>query len=638
MSTGTGIIGYLLDSLGTDNEVQDIIDTKITGPTGTGFGAIQTGPDGQIYLAINNNQTVGSLTLGGDRDQIALNASAININPDNAGRLSRLGLPNFVLNAGVPTQIPGLLVEDACLGQGTPLVASGSSNIDQYEWEVFDPPGIDRAGGPAASDSINITYDTTGVFDISVRIFNRCATTRQGTGPQQGETLNPLPSPFSIDTTLFDEVEVNPIPELPMVPDDTSLCNGPILLVAFSDSTRTDLSYNWSTGDTTRTITVTEPAVIDISITNLEGCSSDTLQTFIADGRPQIDLGPDQAVCQFDNFPDLDAQNTQVFYQWTIDSLEANETRFQPVNTDSVGVFTYAIQVIEPRNECAGSDTIQITIRETPDVITDFTPPSDCGVSDASVAFDINSQGSFLYSFINPDTSLVDNIDGPASGPTIGDLGIGTYNLSVENLVTGCTFRESLFVENDVPFDLTASNLPDCNTDVSLQLTLTGTQLPESANVYVTTATNDTLFTQLNRRPPFLFSPNLENGEYFVTVTDALTGCAQVDSVLVQPFIPGPGDCLPAILAPNAFSPNGNSANEEFFIIPNPYIGDFEIYIYTRWGELVYFSENINFRWDGTYENKVLPVGTYAYVIRFTSIEDPSIGEQIQYGSVTLVR
>lgn len=638
LSTGDRLIGYLLDSLGTDNEIQDIIDTKIDGPTGAGFGAIQTGPNGQIYLAIDNSQTVGSITLGADRDLINLNATAIDINPDNTGRLSRLGLPNFILNSGSPIQQPGLIVEDACLGQGTPLEATGSSNIDQYQWEIFDPPGVDRSGGPAESDSINVTYDTTGIFDISVRVFNRCATERQGTGPQQGETLSPLAPPFSIDTTLFDEVEVNPLPDLPVVPDDTSLCNGPLILAAFPDSTRPDLIYNWSTGDTTRTITITEPAVIDISITNQEGCSSDTLQTFIADGRPQIDLGPDQDVCQFEPFPDLDAQNTQVFYQWSIDSLEANETRFQPVNTDTTGVFTYAIQVIEPRNECAGSDTIQITVRETPEVTTDFSPPSECGISDASIAFDINSDGSFLYSFINPDTALVDNLDGPIAGPNITDLGIGTYNLRVENLVTGCTFNESLFVENDVPFDLTASNLPDCNTDVSLQLTLTGTQLPERANVYVTTATNDTLFSQTNRRPPFLFSPNLEDGEYFVTVTDASNGCAQVDSVLIQPFIPGPGDCLPAILAPNAFSPNGNSANEEFFIIPNPYIGDFEIYIYTRWGELVYFSEDISFRWDGTYNNKVLPVGTYAYVIRFTSIEDPNLGEQVQYGSVTLVR
>jgi gliding motility-associated-like protein len=117
-----------------------------------------------------------------------------------------------------------------------------------------------------------------------------------------------------------------------------------------------------------------------------------------------------------------------------------------------------------------------------------------------------------------------------------------------------------------------------------------------------------------------------------------LDGCTQVDSVQVRSFAPSELDCQPKILAPNAFSPNGNGENEEFYVIPNAYIGDFEIFIYTRWGELIYYSDNVNFRWDGKYENKFVPVGTYAYVIKYTSLEEPQRGTLAQYGSVTIVR
>ena len=58
------------------------------------------------------------------------------------------------------------------------------------------------------------------------------------------------------------------------------------------------------------------------------------------------------------------------------------------------------------------------------------------------------------------------------------------------------------------------------------------------------------------------------------------------------------------ISAPNAFSPNGNSQNENFFVYPNLFIDHFEIFIYTRWGEQIYYSNDKNFIWDGTIMTK----------------------------------
>jgi gliding motility-associated-like protein len=35
--------------------------------------------------------------------------------------------------------------------------------------------------------------------------------------------------------------------------------------------------------------------------------------------------------------------------------------------------------------------------------------------------------------------------------------------------------------------------------------------------------------------------------------------------------------------------------------------------IYNRWGELMYYTDNINDFWDGKYKNQIVPEGAYSY-------------------------
>ena len=42
----------------------------------------------------------------------------------------------------------------------------------------------------------------------------------------------------------------------------------------------------------------------------------------------------------------------------------------------------------------------------------------------------------------------------------------------------------------------------------------------------------------------------------------------------------------------------------------------YEIFIFNRWGEVIFSSENMDERWDGTVgDSKIIPVGQYSYVI-----------------------
>ena len=92
------------------------------------------------------------------------------------------------------------------------------------------------------------------------------------------------------------------------------------------------------------------------------------------------------------------------------------------------------------------------------------------------------------------------------------------------------------------------------------------------------------------------------------------------------------------MIVPNVLTPNGTPPNNEFFAFPNAFVANFEIFIYNRWGELIFQSNTPEFRWDGTYLGAFVPPGTYPYIIRFSSRFEPERGVVEQHGGVTVIR
>ncbi|MCC7302152.1 MAG: choice-of-anchor L domain-containing protein [Bacteroidia bacterium] len=62
--------------------------------------------------------------------------------------------------------------------------------------------------------------------------------------------------------------------------------------------------------------------------------------------------------------------------------------------------------------------------------------------------------------------------------------------------------------------------------------------------------------------------------------------------------------------APNAFTPNNDGHNATYGGIGVAVL-EYEMLIFNRWGELVFKSNHIDTRWDGTYKGSVVPEDTY---------------------------
>ncbi|HSF54704.1 MAG TPA: hypothetical protein VLA71_13175 [Algoriphagus sp.] len=113
-----------------------------------------------------------------------------------------------------------------------------------------------------------------------------------------------------------------------------------------------------------------------------------------------------------------------------------------------------------------------------------------------------------------------------------------------------------------------------------------------------------------------IFTPTLP-GNYELRVSDNL-GCEYVATFLVNE------DCRLRISYPNGVVLN--DPNRGFILYANDFIDYIEVFIFNRWGELIFYCEHENLEprqpfcpWDGIVNGKFVPNGTYAVVVKFTS-------------------
>ena len=122
-----------------------------------------------------------------------------------------------------------------------------------------------------------------------------------------------------------------------------------------------------------------------------------------------------------------------------------------------------------------------------------------------------------------------------------------------------------------------------------------------------------------------------ETGEYTVTlgVTTEINNCYKELSQVVQ-VAP-----LYYYYSPNSFSPNGDMMNDTFS--PSVVgVETFELFIFDRWGKQVFYSNDINQKWDGTFESADAQSGTYNFKVLVKKYYDDTIYQE--YGIVTLLR
>ena len=260
---------------------------------------------------------------------------------------------------------------------------------------------------------------------------------------------------------------------------------------------------------------------------------------------------------------------------------------------------------------CLNIVTKTITLLATPQVIFSNLPP----VCSNHLSFQL-IQGGLSNTLPGSGQYTGPGVTGTVFNPSTAGAGLHTirYTYTGSN---GCdNYAEQTILVHPTP---QANAGPD-----KIVLEGTGVQLtPAIFNSYPVTYTwaPSTSLSNPSIANPIASPTN--DITYTLTLTSQF-GCNSGDEVYVKVLK------IPEI--PNVFTPNKDGINDTWVIRYLERYAGCVVEIYNRYGQLVFRSIGYNKPWDGTYNGKEAPAGTYYYIV------DPKNGRSRMAGFVDIVR
>jgi len=349
-----------------------------------------------------------------------------------------------------------------------------------------------------------------------------------------------------------------------------------------------------------------------IHVTDSHGCTKDTTFT-LTQPTQLVFTGADTVNPTCEGYKDgsvnLHVAGGTIPYSYSLDNVTYQAS--SSFTALAEGTYTF---FVKDANGCLADTTIILT--GYPHILINgvtMKEPSCAGYGDGSLT--ITASGGvqpFTYSISGGASHSISDI--------FTGLTTGTYTLTVTDS-KDCAKDTTVLLPQPEPLNIEATITPnECvGLDVNggIHLNVTGGTAPYSYLWNVDSATTP----YLSGKP---------NGYYTVWVAD-INKCADSGTYKV-----GYDDCCTPYL-PNAFSPNNDGYNDVYRLM---YKGDVHIIqfsIYNRFGERVFFLDNQDGAWDGTYKGVPCDLGTYYYYLKFYC---GNLDDKVQEmkGDVTLVR
>ncbi|MCU0457952.1 MAG: gliding motility-associated C-terminal domain-containing protein [Bacteroidales bacterium] len=474
---------------------------------------------------------------------------------------------------------PGFQVTGASHGGG--MVTWSASGTGIFSDNTADNPYYTFGTDDYTAGSVTLTMVVTG--------GGTCGTASSSAIV----TINSLPV---IDVTVHQQITCN------------GLTDGIINLAAHGGSAPYMFSLNGSPFQSSGDFTGLAAGSYLFEVMDDNGCGSDTTLviteplpfTAVINGTDDVTChgGADGAI-----YATLEGGTEPYSISWTGPSGWT-------ASTDTItGLVagTYTLTATD-RNNCAIFSFIEVITQPDAIVITGSVISDNGGYGvtcpeSADGSITVTAQGGtspLTYAWTGPSGYTSDQA-------SISLLTAGLYSLTITD-AAGCVLAENFTLTAPEPMIISAltndASCPD-TPDGSIDLTVAGGSgtLVYLWNDGVTTADRTSILA----------------GDYTVDVTDE-NGCVQAYSVNVG--VTGI-DCLRIY---EIITPNGDGRNDTWQLRNAWLYPEAEVFVYTRWGKLVYHSRNATDEWDGTFNGKVLPNDSYHYVIHLNDGSDPRTG------------
>jgi gliding motility-associated-like protein len=510
---------------------------------------------------------------------------------------------------------------------------AGSGNITRWNWDFTDGSVKDLN----AATPFKKAFSNNGNYPVRLMV----------------ETDKGCKS----DTTVFN-TKINPIPKISYVVPEVCVTDGSATFIdssSIADGSQSQFIWNWTIFPGTNNkkqpvfvnasaqnakVIVTKEDYYNtmLKVTSKDGCADSLMQQFTVNGptpKASFVVQKLDSLCSNDftsimNTSTVDFGNvTKLDIVWDLLSAPAvKKTDQTPVNgsiytnwypnlpTPATQSFTIKITAYSGNAAtCQSSATQIVTVYPQPKANFSSSVPEIC--ANNSIQFTDLSNGitstinkwnwdfskNKLASVPNPLTKFTDS----------GNIQVSLFVTNTQGCVSDTAIKQILV--DPLPI-LVMGNSKVVLEGASINLNpqfVYGTQLN-----YLWTPQQ-----YLNNDNSLAPTATPTNDITYRLLVTGIGGCSISDTLFVK--------VLKKPIIPNAFSPNGDGINDVWRI---DYLDSYQgatVDIFNRYGQKVYSSLGYSTPWNGKYNGKTLPVGTYYYII------NPKNGRQILSGSVTII-
>lgn len=429
-------------------------------------------------------------------------------------------------------------------------------------------------------------------------------------------------------------VAVYSLPMVSISPSSSTICDGDTVSLGVS-SNHPIQSVLWSNSQTSTNINVNPSSTQSfwVKLTDTNSCENVDTASVQVIARPScaINAFPD-TICSIDSsiVSYTGTATSAAQYNWDFDGatiISGSGGSPHILRWNNAGLKYITLDVTE--NACTSyPDTATVMVYLTPSVIFEALPEDACLGELVNFTNKTPNISTYFWDFgdlsTNKDTSSLEN-----PSYIYNQTGAYMVNLNVLNN-EGCSANGSSYV-NVYPNPIAAFVAKPKLVDV-LDATVNFTDVSVGAVSWsydFGEPTNVNNYSNL-QHPWHKFQ---DTGVYQVSlVVENMYGCA--DTAWNEVVVEATG----MLFYPNAFTPNGDGINDKY-IVKGRYLdwSTFEMYVYNRWGQIVFQSKNVNEAWNGRYNNNgdECPMDVYSLIISVSDI----YGKQYRYnGSITIVR
>jgi gliding motility-associated-like protein len=369
----------------------------------------------------------------------------------------------------------------------------------------------------------------------------------------------------------------------------------------------------WNTGDTTSSITVkpSNTSLYSVFVTDTCGNTANTVASVVVVTYPPVTLSvsndttikcPGDSVEIYANYNGGSSNQKYLYWYDGTNTYYGNPLIVNPYSTQTFTAFVI--------DSCAMDSAMAMVTVNVPQLDPLQVIVNDTLICVGDVAqLKANASGGLPpYSYLWSNGSL---------GNTIS-VSPSTYTNYTITVTDDCQSQASdvATVDTQQP---TAEFGYNFLSDVTVQF-LDSSYL----NIVGWHWTFSAVDTSLQQNPIYSFEVQGSH-EVMLVVTDNI-GCKDTLIKIIQPPL--------IIYAPNAFTPDNDGVND-IFTIKGIGIEQATLYIFNRWGELLFETNDLSAGWNGIYQGKPVEQGVYVWKVVISGYNNDEI-EKI--GSVNVIR